>query len=187
MTYSNIIWSYITPLYFVWCSSHLHQCVCANDSTVFHSPLIFRHLTVCRLLWSPRFRVGFDSARTELRSSEFRRPFIFPSTHILIYIYHLLRTLLMSPSFSHFTTLPPSDSPAFSRFLNIRIPSLAVVSRRTFHMLTTSLFLFPIVPFPPPTLVPPQSALWLPLFPLLPSSFPSFLQVKGAVTFLKPP
>lgn len=129
-----------------------------------------------------------ESDLPELCSSEFHRPFIFSSTHILIYIYHLLHTLLMSPFFSHFTTLPPSFIflPAFSRFLNIRFPSPAFVSRRTFYMLTISFFLFPI------TILLYQLLKYhccshsfcscLPSFPLFPSS-PCV--VKPAVAFWK--
>lgn len=126
-----------------------------QSSSSFHSRFMFWPFPVGRLLWFSWFCLP-ESTRivdTELCRPEFHHPFIFP-THILIHIYHLLRTLLMPPFFSHFTTLPPSVfffSPAFLSFLNIHGPSLVFAPPpphplpfRMFYMLTISLFLLSV-------------------------------------------
>lgn len=77
-----------------------------QNSSLFHSPLIFWHFPVCRLLSSSRF---WSRIRLHLYWAVRFRVSPSPlSSHILISIYHLLRTLLMPPFFSHFTTVPPS-------------------------------------------------------------------------------
>lgn len=150
--------SYLTTLYktihhtFVICIGlFLSSAVCFTE-LVFISLhcLFFWHFPACRLLWSSLvFGAGFDSVYTELCSSEFHRPFISSSTHILIYIYHLLRTLLMPPFFSHFTTVHPSFAFDSLLALSQHPPSITplLLSPRTFYILHASHFPLPL-PYP---------------------------------------
>lgn len=134
--------------------SHLHSALplftsltLPRNSSLFRSLLIFSDISrladYCDL---PGFGAGFDSVYTELCSSEFHRPFIFSSTHILIYIYHLLRTLLMPPFFSHSAAVHPSFP--FASLLTLFSTSAfhhpLFCRARAFYMLAVSLFLFPI-------------------------------------------
>lgn len=135
---------------FVQCSFPLHQFVFANDASEIvgncHQPVIFWHFTDC-------CDVPSETWLGLYRAVQFR---VSPTLYLLLYAHphlhlsppphsphvSLLLSLHHAPSLPHFL-------PAFSRCLNIRLPSLAIVSRRTFYMLTVSLFLFPIVNSPP--------------------------------------
>lgn len=95
-----------TPLSFAWCSSSPHQSAFASDS---RPPLYFTQLL--DFLTSPHLQIIVISPVLEADLTRF--VLMQYKLYLLLYTnphlhYHLLRTLLMPPSFSHFSTVPAS-------------------------------------------------------------------------------